>query len=259
MPIDKELKEAIEKSVREIIRNEITDKLQNLERQVDSIVHMQKSIVDMQATLTQNVNRIEEIEKLLSFASAQIVDIEKTLIPSVNKKSMDVSTKLCMNVLDMDTHRRKWSIIINGLEGEEKESEIKTCKMVRDFAKNCLKVKNVDNHKFAACHRLGSGADSGIIVKFVDLTERNEWLFNAKNLKGSQKKVSLSPDLHPCLRKLKNSVLLMRKSLENEEKKGSQVRFCPSWPYVYLRLTNAEVKYPQISKETIVNDYLKMQ
>ena len=82
---------------------------------------------------------------------------------------------------------------------------------------------------------------------------------NAKNLKGADQNVSLSPDLHPCLRKLKNNILQIRKDLTTEEKRGSHIRFCPNWPNVYLKKSDQTSVYPQISKKSIVQDYLGMQ
>ena len=117
-----------------------------------------------------------------------------------------------MNVLDIDTHRRKWSLVINGLKGEQNESDVITQNKV-------LKVDNAKNHNFSACHRLSQRPDSGIIIKFLDLSDRNAWLMNAKNLKGADQNVSLLPDLHPCLRKPQNNILQIRKDLTTEEKR----------------------------------------
>ena len=39
-----------------------------------------------------------------------------------------------MNILDLDTHRRKWSLIVNGLQGNPGETEMETRAKVRTFA-----------------------------------------------------------------------------------------------------------------------------
>ena len=129
----------------------------------------------------------------------EIEEIKSTVVPNLDKKYENVTTKTCMNVLDIDTHRRKWSLVINGLKGEQNESDVITRNKVKEFATNVLKVDNAKNHNFSACHRLSQRPDSGIIIKFLDLSDRNAWLMNAKNLKGADQNVSLSPDLHPCL------------------------------------------------------------
>ena len=110
-------------------------------------------------------------------------------------------------ILNIDTHRRKWTLIINGLKGKSGESEMETRAKVRTFAKERLKVTGADSHSFRACHRLSQKDDAGIIVCFTDLYNRNEWLSNAKNLKNVESTASLSPDLHPCLRPLKKDIL----------------------------------------------------
>ena len=51
---------------------------------------------------------------------------------------------MCLNTLNLDTHRRKWTLIINGLKG-------------------------VDSHVFNACHRLSQREDAGVILCFQDL------------------------------------------------------------------------------------------
>ena len=74
-----------------------------------------------------------------------------------------------MNALDMDKHRRKWTVIINGLHGE---AEPINRTKVRSFACNKLKIPGADTHSFSACHRLAQKENAGIIVKFVDLSEK---------------------------------------------------------------------------------------
>ena len=259
MLIDEELKTAICDMVSKIIREEVTSKLQNLETKVNELTTMQRQFMDMQATLARIETSVHTMDKALTFMNKEIEEIKSTVVPNLDKKYENVTTKTCMNVLDIDTHRRKWSLVINGLKGEQNESDVITRNKVKEFATNVLKVDNAKNHNFSACHRLSQRPDSGIIIKFLDLSDRNAWLMNAKNLKGADQNVSLSPDLHPCLRKLKNNILQIRKDLTTEEKRGSHIRFCPNWPYVYLKKSDQTSVYPQISKKSIVQDYLGMQ
>ena len=47
--------------------------------------------------------------------------------------------KLCMNILDLDTHGRKWSLLISDLEGDANEPET----IVRNTLKHWQKsIKN---------------------------------------------------------------------------------------------------------------------
>ena len=108
-----------------------------------------------------------------------------------------------MNMLDSEVHRRKWSLIVNGLKGESSEKGEITRLKVKSFAVDELKVQGVDSHKMSAFHRLSQSENSGIIVRFCDLKDRNAWLQNAENLQNSPSRVSISPDLPPVLRSLK--------------------------------------------------------
>ena len=166
---------------------------------------------------------------------------------------------MCLNTLNLDTHRRKWSLIINGLKGNAGEPELVTRTKVCELAKHKLKIQGVDSHAFTACHRLSQREDAGVILCFQDLYNRNEWLLNAKNLKNSATNVSvsISPDIHPCLRKLRSNILEKRKALPPEQRKLSQVRYLPQWPYICLKVRGQATINPSIEKETIVNSYLE--
>ena len=64
-------------------------------------------------------------------------------------------------------------MLISGLEGDANEPETIIRNMVKDFGKNKLKITGRDKLDLAPCHRL-SPADAGIIVRFVDLNDRNK-------------------------------------------------------------------------------------
>ena len=247
-----ELTPVIRQAVRDAIREEVSDRLDKLESQVCDLVNMKSTLLDHE-------ENIREFKKGLDFTSKEISDIKDKMMPDLDKKFSELTTQICINILDIDTHRRKWAIIINGLQGDQGEKEQETRAKVRKFAKDKLKVTGVDSHPFSACHRLSPEKDAGIIIKFTDLSHRNLWLTSAKNLKGTNCKVSLSPDLHPCLRKLKKDVLQSRKILPPHEKNTAQVRYLPTWPYVCVKPRGKASINPRISKQTIVKDYLCTQ
>ena len=161
-----------------------------------------------------------------------------------------------MNILDLDTHCRKWSLIVNGLQGNQGETEMETRAKVRTFAVDKLNVEGADSHSFGACHRLSQTAKAGIIIRFNDLQNRDSWLANAKNLKNSSQNVTLSPDLHPVLRPLKADILKVRKNLPPLRKQQTTVKYLPSWPYICLKERGKPTVNPSISKEEIVAAYL---
>ena len=109
----------------------------------------------------------------------------------------DVATGLALQTLDLDVHRRKWSLTVQGLKGEENEDEDKTRDICVKLAKECLDVKDSSPMDFAACHRLSHQADSGVNIRFRELKGKNLWLSGAKNLKTHADNISISPDLLP--------------------------------------------------------------
>ena len=112
-----------------------------------------------------------------------------------------------MQTLDLDVHRRKWTLTIQGLKGPADEDEDETRAACVALARDYLQVNNASDTDLAACHWLSKQADSGIIVGFKDLKQRNLWLSGAKHLKNHFDKISVSQDLLPVLRSL-NTVLL---------------------------------------------------
>ena len=143
----REMKPIIIEAVREVIREEIIPRLDKLEENVEKFSDMKDMLLEQQKAIT-------EIKDSLDFTENQINGICNKIIPDLDKKYGDLITNLCMNILDMDTHRRKWSIIINGIQGEAGEAERLTRSKAHSFACNKLKIPGADSHSFAACHRL---------------------------------------------------------------------------------------------------------
>ena len=244
------MKPVIIEAIREVLQEEVCTRLDKLEEKVDELYEMKHILLDHQ-------EKIKDLENSLDFTDNQIKEIKNELLPNLEKKYEEIITNICMNALDMDTHRRKWTVIINGLHGEAGEAEPITRTKVRSFACNKLKIPGADTHSFSACHRLAQKENAGIIVKFVDLSEKNAWLENAKNLKNCQDKISLSPDIHPVLRQLKRDILQKRKDLPPDQRQGANIKYLPSWPYVCLKIRNGTTKNHSISKKTIVESYLQ--
>ena len=164
--------------------------------------------------------------------------MEQTLtdfLPALNQKVADLTSALAIRVLDINTHRRKWSLILQGLPIEPGEAGDATQLKCVELAKSNLSVPDAFPSDMAACHRLNGNKDAAILIHFLDLDKRNRWLAGAKGLTSYPGKVSLSPDLPPVARQLKNEVLQRRSELDAETKRLSSVIFVPdptSCPYV---------------------------
>ena len=112
-------------------------------------------------------------------------------------------------------------------------------------------IFNASDTDLAACHRLSKRADSGIIVRFKDLKQRNAWLSGAKNLKKHPDKISVSQDLPPVLRTLKTELLGKRKDLPPPQKSKSNLRYLKSWPYIELKTGTGNIIRPSATRESI--------
>ena len=107
-------------------------------------------------------------------------------------------------------------------------------------------------NRLKTSHRLANKDNAGVIIRFKDLQQRNQWLQNAKHLKSHKDNMSIAPDLPPVLRPLKKELLEKRKNLTTSEKKGSIIRNLKQWPYVELKILNGPVIRPSTKPEDIV-------
>ena len=196
--------------IRQVIREEITPRLDPLEQKINEIALLRKSVQN-------NEKRLDDHERSIAFNDNLLKNITDNTIPDLEKKFDELTEEICFKILNIDTHRRKWSLMISGLEGQANESEVNKSKL-KKFAVESLKVTDAISHPMAACHRLSNEANFAIIAKFVNLDDRNTWLSCAKNLKGKGTSVSISPDLPPALKPLKTDTLYHETKEGNNDK-----------------------------------------
>ena len=235
-------------SMRQLMREEVIpilkpslDAFNKANKQtLKEIRKLNKTVSKMEKKVESLSSLKEHVEKQSEYTNSRIRDIYETVIPQINTHMASIGTALTKRMLDLDVHRRKWSLTIQGVAGAAGEDERITRSKVVDFAINKLRIRNAATTDYAACHRLSQEANSGIIMRFIDLSQRNSWLDAAKNLKHFPdcNNVSISPDLPNDLRPLKTELLNKRKALPSEQKKNSSIRFLKEWPYVELRVKN---------------------
>ena len=229
-------------AIRQIIREEITPELKSLRTSVDDLVKMQQRIGDLEKAMKDTQDRLEATVK--------------QLLPQITGHLAKLSEGLAQQTLQMDVHRRKWNLIIHGIDGPAGEEEAATRASCTKFARDTLRVADADATRYSACHRLSGTANAGVIVRFCDLAQRDRWLAGAKNLKHVQKRTSISPDLPPVLRPLKNELMLKRSQLTPEEKSKSRVRYIAHWPYVELKVENRQPQRPDTEFSAIATKIL---
>ena len=240
--IQEDLKTLVRNELKIVVREELGDRLDRMEQQL-------AMVTDLQAQMTG-------LESSLQFASKRVDDLCKTSLPALAAHVERVSTALAMQTLDIDVHRRKWALTLQGLKGAAKEDEVDTRAACVKLARDTLEIENASVWDFAACHRLSQKADAGIIVRFNDLSKRNMWLANAKNLRGRANHISMSPDVPPVLRPMKKDLLQKRKDLPPEDKRRSYIRYHRQWPYMDLAVGNNRFVKSDVRKDTIIQSVL---
>ena len=225
--LDANILDAIRVAVRQVLKEDRTETNKNL------------------ASIAKQLKKLNEkyrnIETSIQDSSERLDKTLNEFLPSLNKKMVDLTSALAIRVLDIDTHRRKWSLVLQGLPGESGESAGATRQKCVQLAKQYLKVKDASTADMAACHRLNNSENAAILIHFLDLDKRNLWLAGAKGLKDHPGQISVSPDLPPIARQLKKEVLQRRKELDPETKRLSSVRYIKTFPYKMLNILLADI------------------
>ena len=204
-----ELKQAVREEIKAALRAELDDCLTELETQLNKL-----------STLH---NTCQDIEDSINFTSHKVDDLCDTQMPALASHIKKVATALALRTLDLDVHRRKWSLTIQGIKGAAGEEDNDTRKACVDLARDHLGIADASKKDFSACHRLNKRKDAGIIIRLQDLCRRNEWLDGAKKLRSHTEKISISPDLPSVLQSLKTELLQKRKDMSPEQKKKSYI------------------------------------
>ena len=148
-------------------------------------------------------------------------------------------------------HRRKFTLVAQGIKGIAKESAEQTRIKFISSVKSAMGI-DLSPSDFAACHRLDNlKPNSGIHARFVDLSKRDLLLSNAKKLSKLPQKdmFSLSVDVPPCLRKVRKELADIRKGLPPASKKRSYIKHLPSFPYFEL-VVNGDDEVKQVTKHS---------
>ena len=243
-----ELPDDFYENIRDIIREEIKTVQAEIEKSLDTkFKQFTKDIRD----------RISKIETGLKTVTDDIATIKTDTLPKITSHYDAVLQKLTLSHLDLNVHRRKWGVIISGLDGESGESEKDTRQSVIDLGKKKLKIKDAELKDFSACHRLKSAANAPIIARFTDLSKRDTWMSKAKLLKNTN--TSISVDVPPCLRDVKKELVEAKKKLPEEARRRSYIKHYPSFPYFKLIRHDAEPTMHSYSEEGIARKCLDLK
>ena len=230
------------------IEKVIQKELKPITARLDEIDKTLRSFSDLKT-------KVDSIESAMQNSSDMLDTLVSDTLPSVFTHLSNVAGSLAHQTLKIDVHRRKWNLTIHGVKGAAGEKEHLTRDTMVDFAKNTLKVKDPVKSDFAACHRLSGAANAGVIVRFCDLSKRDKWLSGTKHLKG-MKNISVSPDLPPVLRQMKDELMKVRRELDGEKKMKAKVRYLPAWPFVELKVGDDDPIRPKTTLASVTQQIL---
>ena len=166
--IREEVKKSIKEEIKSVLKEEFGDHLSHIERELTK--------------LTTVYDKVQDVEAAINFNSQRLDDICQTSLPALASHVEKVATALALQTLDIDVHRRKWSLAIHGVKGKAGETEADTRSSCVALARQHLGVANATEADFSACHRLNQREDAGIIIRFnvsikktFGLRERRIW------------------------------------------------------------------------------------
>ena len=213
----------------------VLEKMDTIDKKLEPILEAMKDIQLIKTEIKELKETSHELEKSVIDTSDKMEAMLNNTYPNLKAEINNIAEALALQTLDIEVHRRKWNLVVQGIKGTAKEEEDITRGKLVNFARDSLRVTDAANNRFSACHRLRREPDAGIIVRFCDLSERDKWLKNGKFLKDSKDShVSVSPDLPHVLRPLKSEVMEYRRRLEPSVKSRAKVLYRPSWPYIEL-------------------------
>ena len=124
-----ELKEEVLVELRQVIHDEIKPVAERLDR----LEQQMKLLSDLK-------QQMSGIENSLQFVSRRVDDVYQVSLPALATHVEKVATALAMQTMDIDVHRRKWSLTIHGLKGPAQEDDTDTRKACVKLAREQLDI-----------------------------------------------------------------------------------------------------------------------
>lgn len=244
----KQVPPGLDPKIADFLSHLVQSEIKNLQSFIEENTQMLKRVTD----------ELSEIKLSLNHVHNRVDKVKDVFLPALTSRVQDIAISLAERILDMDVHSRKWSLVISGCQGAAGENDATTREKCVQLARD-IGVSGAGDTRFAACHRLRHNVpNSNIILRFTDLSDREAWLAKAMNLPSIDTSLSMSPDLPPVLRQLKNELLRLRRDLPIQEKKNTRVRYLPHFPYVEMiyKDHSKEAVRPTKTKEQLLKDIL---
>ena len=235
--------------------------LEPINRKIEDI---SSSVTSLEAKLVTRVKVLEDtvgcIETSLTSYSNDIDSLKTKVLPDLSEHVSACEQQLADYILSIDAHRRKWNVTIHGIKGIMKEDETVTRRKTKEFAHKYLGLSEEDasRTRLSACHRLSNKPNAGVIVRFTDLSQRDQWLAGTRKLRDTagDLKISVSVDLPPVIRPLRDELMLRRSKMNRERKQKAKLKYLPRFPYVELRIDGESPIRPSKSLREVTKEVL---
>ena len=87
------------------------------------LAHIDKALTQ----LVQINERIECLEHSMQVTSDRLEDAITTMLPAITAHMSHLAEALARMKLELEVHRRKWNLVIHGIQGDAKEDGAVTC------------------------------------------------------------------------------------------------------------------------------------
>ena len=104
-----EIKNAVPQQTEASIKDFVTDPMARLEQQLSQMNDL--------------VTKVSAMETAVQFTSKRMDDLEKVTLPALACHVEQVASALALQTLDIDVHRRRWSLTVQGVEGDADEDD----------------------------------------------------------------------------------------------------------------------------------------
>ena len=108
----KMIRNTLRDELQAVVKQEVSDRLDRFEQQLTQLSALQKEMGDVSASL--------------EFTSKRLEDLKSSSLPALYNHVERITSALAFQTLDIDMHRRKWSLTINGLKGKPSEDDVDT-------------------------------------------------------------------------------------------------------------------------------------
>ena len=101
--LQEDLKALLHRELKVVVREELGDRLDRIEQQLAKVSDLQVQMAGLESSI--------------QFASKRIDDLYSTSLPALAAHVERVTSALALQTLDIDVHRRKWALTVQGLKG----------------------------------------------------------------------------------------------------------------------------------------------